>query len=252
MSERRFLVSPAELTAGAGGVARVEGDEHHHLSRVLRLSVPDEIWLFDGEGIGWSGIIDTIERDRTLVRLVAADRRPVEPALHLTLAQGVPHHDRMDLAVQKCTEVGVGRIVPILTERSVMRPRDDAGWKRLERWRRVARDAARQSGRLRVPEVAEPLSWDSWLASQAAGPGPRWILSTQPGTPPLARHPIGAGPASAIVAVGPEGGFTPEEIDLAIAAGYVAAGLGPRILRAETAAIAAVALILHQAGELGR
>ena len=249
MSERRFLVDPAELQGGAGSLARVAGDEHHHLSRVLRLRAADPVWLFDGAGRGFSGAIEQVGREETLVKLEAPDSRAVEPSLQLTLAFGVPHHEKMDLVVQKCTELGVSRVVPILAQRSVLRPRDPAGWKRLERWRRVARDAARQSGRLRVPEVAEPVAWESFLAAPEAGAGARWLLSTEPGLPPLPALSRGTS-AAALVAVGPEGGFTAEEIEAGRAAGLAPVGLGARILRAETAAIVAVALSLFLAGDL--
>ena len=257
MTERRFLVSAQDffIGAGAGGhEALVRGAEHHHLSRVLRLKAGDAVSVFDGAGTGYRGIIGSIGKDETRVSLVAPDDRAVEPAFHLTLAQGLPHHDKMDLIIQKTTEVGVSEIVPIIAERSVIHPGRDGEFKRLERWRRVAQEAARQSGRLRIPDVAPPVSWRQFAKARQEAAG-LLRLQFNVGTAAsggLGGIEIGAGTCSAIVAVGPEGGWTPEEIALGLDHGFQEIALGPRILRTETAGIVAVSIVLFLAGEMGR
>src|SRR5688572_4538211 len=114
MPERRFLVDAADVDTEAA-VAWVRGDEHRHLSRVLRLRPGDEISVFDGRGSGHHGRVDVIEPEATRVKLTGTDDRPVEPSFRLTLAQGIPHHEKMEWLIQKTTELGVSRIVPVLS-----------------------------------------------------------------------------------------------------------------------------------------
>ena len=257
MPEHRFFVSPEELAGAAaspepGGIVPIRGPEHHHLHRVLRLRAGDEVGLFDGAGHGFLGVIESIGKEESLVRLTSPDVREVEPAYRLTLAQGIPHHDKMDLIIQKATEIGVWSILPIVGERTAVNAGSEGSWKRLDRWRRIARDAARQSGRLRVPEIHEPVSWSRYDDRAAAGVDRcRYILSpggdrSAPGAPePVSRV------SSAVIAVGPEGGWTDEEIAMARGRGFREVWLGPRVLRTETAGIVAVTLLLFLAGDLG-
>jgi len=247
MSERRFLVPPGSLAAGAGTRVILRGDEHHHLARVLRLAAGDAVGLFDGAGAGCLGRVERIERDATQVMVERLDDRAVEPRRMVTLAQAIPRNpDRMDLVVQKTTEVGVSRIVPVVAERSVARP-GQGSRTRLERWRRIAADAARQSGRLRIPAVDGPVPWEEFLRRSEES-DVRLVLSTEdPAAAPLAGA---AGAGSVIIAVGPEGGWSDGDLAGARAAGYRSVRLGPRILRSETAGIVAVALALYEAGDL--
>lgn len=233
------LFVPPERLAGARVV--LAGDEHRHLIKVLRLAVGDEVVLFDGRGA------------EVLARLVAVDARSAELTLgerrsvavgaaEITLLQGVPRGERMDLIVQKTTELGVGHIVPVLAARCVALPASS----RARRWATIAQEAARQSGRADVPTVAEPQALAAALAAVAAGV--RLVLHERT----RGRSLRSALPATGAVAllVGPEGGFTDDEIALAEGHGFVAVGLGPRILRAETAALVAVALAQAAAGGL--
>ena len=252
MIERRFLVAPADLEE-LGGSAVIRGDEHHHLRKVLRLAPDDAVSVFDGAGRGYRGLIESIEAGATRVRLTSTDDRAVEPSFETVLAQGIPHHDRMDLVIQKCTEIGVSRVIPIVAERSVMRPATDGNWKRLTRWRRVAAEAARQSGRLKVPVVEEPVGWGPFLGAISSAPGQTRLILDPEGdsiTRPTGLSPEHAG-RSALIAVGPEGGWTEREAALGIERGFLPIVLGPRVLRTETAGIVAVALCLYLAGELG-
>jgi len=253
MTERRFLVKPGDLASGEGGAVALTGPEHHHLSRVLRLGPGDEVSLFDGEGVGHCGRIETIGRDSAVIRLGSRDDRLVEPAFRLTLLQAIPQQDRMEVVVQKSTEIGVFRIVPMMARRSLPRPSKGGDWRRLERWRRVAREAARQSGRLRVPAVEDPVDWDGVEAIGARGhlvvldaapSGGGLVAAALPDLPP--------GEGEGALLVGPEGGWEANERERAARLGFRPVWLGPRVMRTETAGIVGAALMLFQAGELGR
>jgi len=256
MPDRRFLVSADSISIDGEPIALIEGPEHNHLRRVLRLKPGDEVSVFDGLGRGYLGRLEAVDKDRSRVRLTAPDERRVEPSLQVVLAQGIPHHDKMDFVVQKTTELGVARIVPLVTERTVLRPSKGDRWGRLDRWRRIAAEAARQSGRLVVPRVEEPVTWGELLAQAEAGPVGRGFLLGPPvreasGEADVEPLHIPQGTPSALLAVGPEGGWSGQEADAGRAAGLVWVGLGPRVLRAETAGVVAVALALFVAGDLG-
>ena len=248
MTARRFLVDRAELPAAGEATAVLRGPEHHHLSRVLRMKVGESVSLFDGAGRGLHGTIESIERDRTIVRVTEPDDRAVEPALQVILAQGIPKHDKMDLIIQKTTEIGVAGILPIIAERSTARAGGGTG--RLARWRRIAAEAARQSGRLMVPQILEPSAWPDVATVLGAPPAQtRIVLDTTPGA---GRAPIAlTGTNSAVVAVGPEGGWSESELGLAGQLGFTKGDLGSRTLRTETAGILSVGILLFLAGDLG-
>jgi 16S rRNA (uracil1498-N3)-methyltransferase len=252
--ECRFLVSPEALETSGEMVAVVRDEEHHHLSRVLRLRHGDAVSVFDGAGRGFRGTIESIAARETRVRLTGPDERAVEPSFQVVLAQGIPHHDRMDLVIQKTTEIGVGAIVPIISAHTVPRPGREGRWTRLERWRRVACEAARQSGRLRIPEIAEPVGWPQFVDGLSES-GTQARLIFDPEADAVAGHAgitLGAAIRSALVAVGPEGGWSESETALGRDRGFVPLALGPRIMRTETAGIIGVAIILFLAGDLGR
>jgi len=253
MTERRFLIQTGDLDAGDASRARVRGAEHHHLRAVLRLRPGDEVSLFDGRGRGWVGEILSIGHDETMVMLRGPDPRAVEPLFRLVLVQGIPQHDRMDLVIQKTTELGVAEIAPVAAQRSLPRTVAAAGGKKLERWRRLAAEAARQSGRLVVPPVRDPEPFADLVRRVAAeGDSVRLILAAPDGAAAgaatLGRGLLAGG--AAMVAVGPEGGWTGEEVAMAADAGFGVVSLGPRVLRTETAGIVAAALVLFLAGEM--
>ncbi len=247
MSERRFLVA-ADGFDEARGVAWLAGEEHHHLARVLRLKAGDAVSTFDGVGTGYHGVVEIVEKERTRIRITGEDHAPVEPHFHLILAQAIPHHEKMEWVIQKGTELGVSRIIPVVAARTVVRPR--AGrWERLDRWRRVALEAARQCGRRRVPEVSEPVALDALLAAPVYDEtGTRVILLERASASATLRLPAGA--RGALALVGPEGGWTDEEARAALGSGFTPAHLGARVLRTETAGLAAAAILMYLAGEL--
>ena len=243
----------AELTAGS----RVDlpPDTASHLAKVLRARVGDELILFNGDGRECNGAIEAVRGSR--VAASVADSRQVdrESPLSVTLVQCVPRGDRMDFIVQKATELGVARIVPVLSQRSVVRLDKAQAESRAIHWRAVAVSACEQCGRNRLPviEAAQPLL--NYLGESAPGAQLRLVL--EPESAPLAAAAAhGPAAASALevvdvqIAIGPEGGFAPDELEAFRVAEFSPVGLGPRILRTETAAIAALVWLQVRFGDM--
>jgi 16S rRNA (uracil1498-N3)-methyltransferase len=232
-----------KLVAGKGvGLPEQAG---LHLSRVLRLDAGAALTLFDGTGGEYQG---TLERDgrKFWARVGAHDPVERESPLDITLLQGVARGERMDLIVQKATELGVARIVPVLAERTVVRV--DAGQRarKLGHWQAVAVAACEQCGRNRVPEVSSPLALGDAIAALPAD-SRRCLLAADAGEP-LAAVVSGA-PASIALLIGPEGGLADNERRFAAANGFGAYRIGPRILRTETAGLAALAALQTLGGD---
>jgi 16S rRNA (uracil1498-N3)-methyltransferase len=231
---------PSERLVGPRVV--LDGDPHRHLVKVLRLQAGSDVQIFDGGGTEIEAKVLAVG-PRT-IELELGPRRAVALApASITLLQAVAKGDRMDLIVQKATELGVARIVPVLAERSVAKPR--AG--RTRRWQTIAQEAARQSGRADVPEVADPLTLAEAVAGAPAGA--RFVLWEEEHGQSLRRLLDGSAGAISLL-VGPEGGFAVQEVVEARTQGFTPVGLGPRILRVETAAIVAIALVQAAAGGL--
>ena len=216
----------------------VRGEERRHLA-VLRVRPGERFLATDGEGHELLLETERVSRSELAARVVEERVLPAEPGRAVTLAVAPPKGARMDVAVEKATECGVGRIVPLQTERSVVRGRDAS--ERVARWLRIAGSATAQSGRSRVPEVAPFASFAEAL--DAAGTGRLLLAHFAPHARSVAAAlaDVRAGDPVMIL-VGPEGGFTNAEIDLARRRGALAVSLGPNRLRTETAAVVAVAL----------
>ncbi|MFM7035396.1 MAG: RsmE family RNA methyltransferase [Planctomycetia bacterium] len=231
MSERFFLAAPPRDGRGI-----LEGDEARHCSRVLRVKLGDVISVFDGRGSEWPARVAGIGRDA--VTLDLGEPRPAEPAtpIRLTLAVALPKGDRQKWLVEKSSELGVTRLVPLITERGVAEA-TDAARARLER---AVIEACKQCGRNTLMEIAAPATVGELAARHPAS----LRLIAHPGGAPLGDQPIatsGRDVQEIVAAIGPEGGFTPEEFHLATAAGFLPVSLGAHILRVETAAIALAA-----------
>ena len=209
-------------------------------AQVRRLQPDDRLVLFDGRGGEWAATVLHMGRSEVTVRVGDAAAVERELATRVTLALGMPANDRMDFLVEKATELGVALIQPLLCERSVLRLAGDRASRKCEHWQAVAVAAAEQCGRTRVPEVAPVLQFDRWLA--ALHTDARCVLlSPRNDAMPLS---AAAGGARALLTLsGPEGGLSPAEEAAAIARQFVAARLGERILRAETAPLAVLAWI---------
>lgn len=226
-----------DIRLGPGAQFTLAPEAAQHVARALRLKAGDGITVFDGHGGEYEAQIQRVDRDRVDVKVGACRDVERESRLAVGLVQGLPEADKMDWIIQKAVELGVGWIQPLVCDRSVVRIAGERAVKRAAHWQRVAVAACEQSGRNQVPEVRPTLNFMAWIAEPAVLP--RWML--EPGAPALAAR---APPEGAFeLLVGPEGGFSERERDLALSRGCIPASLGPRVLRTETAPLAALAAI---------
>jgi 16S rRNA (uracil1498-N3)-methyltransferase len=229
-----------------GSSLALPNDTAAHVAKVLRARVGDQLIVFNGDGREFSAAIESVRGARVAVSV--GDGSPVsrESPLDVTLVQCVPRGDRMELVVQKATELGVSRIVPVLSQRSVVRLDKTQADAKVLHWRAVAISACEQCGRNRLPVIEAALPLLHYLGDSVAA-GPRWVFEPESDSP--AEMPPGIAVAAEI-AIGPEGGFAEEELEGFRVAGFRRAGLGPRILRTETAAIAALTWLQTRYGDM--
>lgn len=222
----------------------ITGDDARHIGRSLRMSIGEELTVCDGSGeqclCRILSIGDTVELE-VLERTAATG----EPRCRVTLYQGYPKSDKLELICQKAVELGADRIVPVITSRSVARPDAKSAEKKAERLRKIALEAAKQSGRGRIVQVESAISFDNMLTR--LGGHEKCILCYESGGRPL-RQVITENLGDVAVIIGPEGGFSAQEAEQCTAHGAEAVWLGPRILRTETAAIAALTAVMLQTG----
>ncbi|MGR8918941.1 MAG: 16S rRNA (uracil(1498)-N(3))-methyltransferase [Gammaproteobacteria bacterium] len=236
------LFIDARLESGAA--VELPAATAHHVVNVLRLGDAAEVVLFDGRGSEFAARLALRGRDGVIAEVGQSLGAERESPLEVTLVQSISRGERMDFTLQKAVELGVSRIVPVTSLRTVVRLDPRRAAKRLEHWRGVVRHAAEQSGRLRLPPVSDITRLSDHLETLA---GPAYLL--QPGSArPLSREPH---PGAAVTLLaGPEGGFDEREVDALAQAGAVAVSLGPRILRTETAALTALAVMQARWGDL--
>jgi 16S rRNA (uracil1498-N3)-methyltransferase len=244
MRTSRIHVATA-LVSGAEMV--LTGAASNYLLRVLRLRPGAPLTLFNGAGGEYQATLLVAEQSLARVRVGAHVPIERESPLHLTLLQGISRGERMDLIVQKATELGVTRIVPVTTAHSVVRLDARQADRRREHWQGIAISACEQSGRNRIPELGAIAGLEQACAELAASE-PRLLLSPT-ATMPL--RAIATGLRTAVLLIGPEGGLSDAEEQLATQHGFNAYRLGPRVLRTETAPLAAITLLQIQAGDLG-
>jgi 16S rRNA (uracil1498-N3)-methyltransferase len=221
------------------GACRLEGGQAHHAIHVMRLKEGDAVTLFDGRGVEYPAQIQRIERAELLLKVHGRREVSRESPLNVTVAQSISSGERMDYTVQKCVELGVTTIQPLTTQRSVVRLAAERAERRIAHWQGVAAGACEQCGRNVLPRVLPVKALLTWLGESAgAGEGARYVLA--PGAVTRLRdlrRPSGA----ITLLVGPEGGFGDDESFAIRAAGFAPLALGPRVLRTETAAAAALA-----------
>lgn len=248
---RRFYAPPESF--GRNQNVTLAADEAQHMRGVLRLKPGDEVFLFDGAGNEYRCRIESLRRDgATLSVIENVDAASPESSLRLTLALALLKFEKFDLVVQKATELGVARIVPVMTKLSDVRLRDERdAERRMMRWRRIAQEAAKQSGRAHLPAIDEPLAFEALLANSSPGDEELCLLfAERDGQTLTDAIENRARPQSLTALVGSEGGWTDEEIAGARDASWQVITLGGRILRAETAAITVTALLQHHFGDL--
>ena len=244
MAVPRFFVSPSLTPAIVGQSMPLPPAAAHHALRVLRLAAGDALTLFDGGGGEYGATLIRAQRGDVDVRIDSFDPVERESPYSIVLAQAIAAKDAMDFAVRKAVELGAAAIQPLVTERSAPMPAGERGDKRLADWRGIAVAACEQCGRNRIPPVESPVPWTDWLAQ-----GKDAAIVLVPGAPAvLASLPRPASPLE--LAIGPEGGFSERELASARKAGVRAVSFGPRVLRTETAGMAALAAMQALWGDL--
>lgn len=211
-----------------------------HVARVLRMNPGDMLTLFNGDGYDYAATLIAIGKRDVMVRIEDREQVSNESPLRLTLAQAVARGEKMDLIVQKATELGVARIVPLFTERSEVKLDASRAEKRLLHWRAVAASACEQSGRVNIPEVTPAQSLQDWLKNLANDGAQRLALLPE-GT--LRARELRFGDTGGLLVVGPEGGLGDRDVTALQETGFQGLRLGPRILRTETAGLAALAAL---------
>lgn len=239
---RLYVETPLETGARIALSARTA----HHVARVLRLRAGDPVILFDGRGGEYAANLASLSRDKVAVEVGEWHDIERESPLAITLAQGISSAERMDLTIQKAVELGVAAIQPLATEKSVVRLDAQRAESRLAHWRRIVVASCEQCGRNRLPEVHSHIGVANLCAATRAEPA-KWIL--MPNAKTRVRDASRSVNETLVIAAGPEAGFSDPETRALHDAGYMAVQLGPRVLRTETAALAAIAAINSVAGD---
>jgi len=237
----RIFLSDSELKTEP---IRITDDKARYLTTVLRCRAGDPLSITDSSGNSFSARILAVTKQEVSAEILGIETPPPESPVRIKLLQGLLKGEKMDFVVQKATELGVAEIVPVITERSQVRET-----RKLQRWRKIAEEAARQSGRSVVPPVSETKHFDDLFTGHLTDGG---ILFWEAGGSALKQIIQGFSDRKSLTLfTGPEGGFSPGEVEAAKQAGFLVATMGRRILRAETAAIGAIAVVQYALGDLG-
>ncbi|MEA3328564.1 MAG: 16S rRNA (uracil(1498)-N(3))-methyltransferase [Candidatus Omnitrophota bacterium] len=244
----RFYVSPENI--GSSEIW-ISGKEAHHIIDVMRLAPGDEVVVFDGEGKEYEGIIKQESGQSVLIKINSVKRLVKQKLVKIILAQAIPRKARMDYLVQKCTELGVEQIIPLSTGRTVVKLNGSRLASRCQRWQRIAVEASKQCGRIRISRIREVSSFKKVIGQiksydlalipclDKQGKSLKKVLAVYKRTGSAKSREI-------IIFIGPEGGFTPEEIRMAREAGAVLVSLGESILKSDTAAVASIAIVDYE------
>lgn len=243
----RFFVPPDRIRDGQ---IRMDGPDVHHLRDVLRLKPGDRFSVLDGDNREYLVELMSLDADSASARVLTEGVRPTEPRVRMTLAQCLPKGEKMEWVLQKGTEIGYSVFVPVASSRSVVHLDGARADRKVERWRRVVREAAEQAGRAVLPDVHELCSWSGLCASFGEFD---MVLLPWEGEQVLGlREALHGGvPGNLLIVIGPEGGLSLDEVEEARRHGARAVSLGKRILRTETAGLVAGAAVLYEAGEMG-
>lgn len=241
----RFFVDAAPV----GDRLTITGEDAHHIVRVLRMKPGERLTVCDGAGVDYDCELLGAAGAEAACRILGQTPSIGEPSVRITLFMGLPKGDKMDFIVQKATELGASCVTPFLAARSVSRPDAKTLRKKCERWQKIAREAAMQSGRGRVPEIAAPVTQAEAAALAAQHDTALFFYENERQTGLRAALSGGVGQTAALM-IGPEGGFAPEEVQTALDAGLTSVSLGTRILRCETAPLAALTALLYESGNI--
>lgn len=243
----RFYIAAALVN---GQSLSLPDETAHYAANVLRMAQDDSIVLFNGDGHEYAATITSISRKQTTVHITGQRTTHSESPLHTVLAVAVSKGERMDWIIQKCTELGVTEIQPVISERTEVRLSNDRSDKKLEHWRKVAISACEQSQRTCIPHIYTPVSLGTWLSEteSKAASSVRLILHTAI-TEPIALKEIST-PTRVVLLSGPEGGFSAEEFAAVSRSGFQPVSLGSRVLRTETAPVAMLTLVQFLWGDM--
>ena len=233
-----------EFELSVGAELTLSDDVHNHLVKVLRMRVDQPLTLFNGDGCDYLARLTEVEKRRSTALVESVEPRLNESPLQIEIGQGLSRGERMDFAIQKATELGVCKISPLFTERSEVRLNAERQAKRTKHWQQIAVSACEQSYRATLPQIAEPQPLAQWLAHCDADL--KLVLS--PHTEPLVLGELDA-PRTVALLIGPEGGLEESEVEQARAVGFHPWLLGPRVLRTETAPVAAAAVLHYLWGD---
>lgn len=235
----RFYI---EEMIAVGASIEITGAEVRHIKDVLRLNIGEKLLLFDGSGYEFTGMINAINKDRVIVNIIESMKGETESPVEIILGQGIPKSDKMDFIVQKSTELGVSRIVPIFSERVIPKSFNSS---KIERWRKIAVEACKQSGRVKVPTISEPESLDRFVKD--ADPSSLKLVPWEGEKNSSLKNVLPNNLTSSKVTffIGPEGGLTISEIAHAKESGFMPVSLGRRILRTETSSLAFLSIIQY-------
>ncbi|MEI6125329.1 MAG: 16S rRNA (uracil(1498)-N(3))-methyltransferase [Pseudomonadota bacterium] len=246
---RRFFIN--QKSAAIDDVIVIQGDEARHIGKVLRLAAHDTVMLFDTEGVTYTGIITHKTNGEIAVRVISKVAPGEQDASKVILAQAVTKAQKMDFIVQKSTELGVSKIIPFFSSRCIPKWDSRTAENKARHWQNIVTASVKQSGIRAVPVVEQVALFSEVLAGQYAG-FLKFILWEKERENSLKRIlSAGTFPQKIIFAVGPEGGFSGDEIAQAQEKGFIPVGLGNYILRAETAPVAVMSIIRYESGELG-
>jgi 16S rRNA (uracil1498-N3)-methyltransferase len=237
-------VHTCEALAGRDTL-ELAGQAGQHVTRVLRMRTADQLVVFDGLGGEYRARIDAIKADQVLLTILEFDPVEREAPVPVTLIQGISRGERMDWTIQKATELGVHRILPVSSQRSMVKLKGERALRRREHWQAVATGACEQCGRNRVPDIANPLSLEQALKVVSAFP----LKLDLRGDAGMRPADLPDAPGQVCIAIGPEGGLDEQEKSILRSAGFQGLRLGPRVLRTETASLAAMAALLSRWGD---
>ena len=238
MTSNRFYISQVDTQSP---YVFLEGEEHHHLSRVSRIQPQEEIWLFDGSGRSYLARVEEVEKEKTKLFILEEKGRE-KINTEIILAQSLVKSKNMEFIIQKSAELGIARFIPLMTSRSVVKIEEKIE-RKLGRWERIAREAVKQSGNPGVPCISPPRDLKKLIKESQATL--KLLLSENRGKYFREILTRKSPPPSIMILIGPEGGWTREEEEFILDNGFEAVSLGKNILRTETAAICALALISH-------
>ena len=244
--QHRFFAPPAQISASR---ITLDASESHHLVRVLRLGVGTRVRVFDGAAREYECEVASAQKGAVELSVLEEITTRVESPLRIVLAQALIKGDKFDWIIQKSTELGVTRVTPLATEHGDVHRIEGRAAQRLTRWQRISLEALKQCGRRRLVEIGEPMSWSDYCSRDESA---LRLFFCERGGRGIDRVAIGhSTPLESVsIAIGPEGGWSEQEINFAVEHGFVPVLVGPRILRTETAAVVAVALVQYLFGDL--